>query len=103
MPHSITPEAMSSPRPVKDEPVEEDNGIPSGTAPVQDGDVDMAEAGDVKKEVKQLEDLFDDDDSDDEFPSSAPVQPSSQIAPASPTYVSLDIIVDLILIDGLET
>lgn len=86
MPHSITPEAMSSPRAVKDEPTEEKTGIPSGTAPAQDGDVDMVEAGDVKKEVKQLEDLFDDDDSDDEFPSSAPVQPSSQFAPASPTY-----------------
>lgn len=63
--------------------MEEDAGI---TAPAPDGDVDMAEAGDVKKEAKQLEDLFD-DDSDDEFPSSAPVQPSSQFAPASPTYV----------------
>ena len=85
MPHSVTSEAMSSsPSTVKDEPMEE-TGI---TAPAADGDVDMAEAGveDVKKEVKQLEDLFDDDNSDDEFPSSAPVQPSSQVAPTgSPT------------------
>lgn len=76
MPHSVATDAMSSPRAVKDEPMEE-NGIPEGTADAPSGDVDMAdEPADEKKDVK-LEDLFDDEDLDDEFPSSAPVQPGS--------------------------
>ncbi|KAF7562425.1 hypothetical protein G7046_g1697 [Stylonectria norvegica] len=89
MPHSTAPEAMPSPSAVKDEPVEE-TGIPSEAVQAPDGDVDMAEAAseheEDKKDVKQLEDLFDDDgDTDTEFPSSAPVQPSSQVvAPGSP-------------------
>lgn len=92
MPHSITPEAMSSPNAVKDEPTEE-TAISNEVAPAPAADVDMAGAEenaeenaeeskeDTKKDIKNLEDLFDDDDSDDEFPSSAPVQPSSQVAP----------------------
>ncbi|KAF4979580.1 hypothetical protein FZEAL_4250 [Fusarium zealandicum] len=83
MPHSITPEAMSSPSNVKDEPTEE-TGIPNTTEEAPEVDVDMAEPEDSKKDVKQLEDLFDDVDSDEEFPSSAPVQQSSQVASASP-------------------
>lgn len=88
MPHSTTPEAMSSPAPVKDEPMEE-AGIEAPLAPADApaADVDMDESKDTKKDIKKLEDLFDDVDSDDEFPSSAPVQPSSQVAPASPTLV----------------
>lgn len=88
MPHSITPEAMPSPSTVKDEPTEE-TAISDEVAPAPAGDVDMAgteenaeeSKEDTKKDIKKLEDLFDDDDSDDEFPSSAPVQPSSQVAP----------------------
>lgn len=88
MPHSITPEAMSSPNTVKDEPTEE-TAISNEVAPAPAADVDMAGAEenaeeskeDSKKDIKKLEDLFDEDDSDDEFPSSAPVQPSSQVAP----------------------
>lgn len=85
MPHSITPEAMSSPGNVKNEP-EEDAGIPHRAAPAPTNGENGA--SDSKQDVKQLEDLFDDVESDEEFPSSAPahVQPSSQIPPGSPTY-----------------
>ncbi|KAJ4135931.1 p48 polypeptide of DNA primase [Fusarium equiseti] len=84
MPHSIeaVAEAMSSPRNVKDEPMEEENGIPDETPSAPEADAKMTESEDVKKDIKQLEDLFDDVDSDDEFPaSSAAVQPSSPVAP----------------------
>ncbi|KAF5677193.1 DNA primase small subunit [Fusarium heterosporum] len=80
MPHSVESGAMSSPRNVKDEPMEE-AGISDETPNEPEADSNMAETEDVKKEVKKLEDLFDDVDSDDEFPSSAAVQPSSQVAP----------------------
>ncbi|KAJ4254991.1 p48 polypeptide of DNA primase [Fusarium torreyae] len=81
MPHSVEPEAMSSPSNVKDEPMEE-TGVSNETPNAPTPDVNMAEAEDAKKDIKQLEDLFDDiDGDDDEFPaSSAPVQPSSQVA-----------------------
>ncbi|RGP68288.1 DNA primase small subunit [Fusarium sporotrichioides] len=81
MPHSIEAEAMSSPSNVKDEPVEE-TGISDNAPNVAEVDAKMSDTEDVKKEVKQLEDLFDDVDSDDEFPtSSAAIQPSSPVAP----------------------
>lgn len=80
MPHSVEAEAMSSPSNVKDEPTEE-TGISDGSLDAPEADVKMNETDDVKKEAKQLEDLFDDVDSDEEFPSSAAVQPSSQVAP----------------------
>jgi DNA primase small subunit len=81
MPHSIEAEAMSSPSNVKDEPVEE-TGISDNTPNATEGDTKMSDTEDVKKEVKQLEDLFADVDSDDEFPtSSAAIQPSSPVAP----------------------
>ncbi|POR34898.1 DNA primase [Tolypocladium paradoxum] len=100
MPHSVTAESSSSPGAVKDEPMDEDNCTPSGVGHAADGDQDIdldmdgetaqddADAAPVavKKGVK-LDELFG-DDSDDEFPSSAPVkeQPSSSpAAPASPT------------------
>lgn len=69
----------------------EETGIPDGTAPASQGDVEMAQdqtpnaSGEADKKDVKLEDLFDDDDSDDEFPGSAPVQPSSQMVPGSPT------------------
>lgn len=79
MPHSIEAEAMSSPSNVKDEPVEE-TGISDNTPNATEVDTKMSDSEDVKKEAKQLEDLF--DDSDDEFPtSSAAIQPSSPVAP----------------------
>ncbi|EWG43619.1 DNA primase small subunit [Fusarium verticillioides 7600] len=80
MPHSVEEEAMSSPSNVKDEPTEE-TGISDEAPNATEADVKMNETEDVKKEAKQLEDLFDDVDSDEEFPSSAAVQPSSQVAP----------------------
>jgi DNA primase small subunit len=80
MPHSIESEAMSSPNNIKNEPTEE-AGISDGTPNAPEADTNMAETEDVKKEAKQLEDLFDDVDSDEEFPSSAAVLPSSQVAP----------------------
>ncbi|KAH6891036.1 hypothetical protein B0T10DRAFT_537587 [Thelonectria olida] len=79
MPHSIAPEAMSSPAPVKDEPMEEETGIPSeaapapAPAPAPAADVDMDEDKDTKKDIKKLEELFDDVESDDEYPSSATI------------------------------
>lgn len=92
MPHA---EGGSSPAAVKDEPVD-DGGITSSIPRGDDeDDVDMldashaaANAAAVKKSDVKLEELFDNDDSDDdEFPSSAPVkpEPSSQQGPASPT------------------
>lgn len=93
MPHSLD-DPQSSPAAVKDEPMEEDAGIPNGVdaaaSNADDDDVDMVGAPDssaaVKKEDVKLEQLFDDVDSDEEFPSSAPVKaaPSSPQAPASP-------------------
>ena len=74
--------------------MEEDAGIPNtvdAAAADADDDVDMvggpdSSAAAVKKEDVKLEQLFDDVDSDEEFPSSAPVKvaPSSPQAPASP-------------------
>lgn len=81
MPHSVEAEAMSSPSNVKDEPVEE-TGISDETPNAPEVDTKMSESEGVKQEVKQLEDLFDDVDSDDEFPaSSAAIPPSSPVAP----------------------
>lgn len=85
MPHSTEMESRSSPSAVKDEPMEDEATIPNGISSATNGDdVDMDEAQDstkpeedAKKDVK-LEDLFADVDSDEEFPSSAPVaQPGS--------------------------
>ncbi len=120
MPHSVTPEGLS-PAAQENEDVEmkmedgaEENGL-DGLAQHEDADVDdeeeneitMGETGiqgeavvptpavdDIKQEVK-LEDLFADEDSDEEFPSSSNNNlsngqngklPSSPEAPASPMY-----------------
>lgn len=100
MPHSI------SDNPVKDEPMDADAGIPSDAAPAKtsaDDDVDMndepqteappaGQAEEPKKEVK-LDELFADEDSDEEFPSSAPVKREGASSPAraaSPSYVASD-------------
>ncbi|KPM34228.1 DNA primase small subunit [Neonectria ditissima] len=76
---------MPSPSAVKDEPME-DTAPPEETAPAPApaADVEMAVSEDTKKDIKRLEHLFDNVDSDDEFPSSAPVQASSQMVPGSP-------------------
>lgn len=115
MPHSVGMDSKSPPGVVKDEPMEEDSSIPNEIAlatpaptkeeatetATADNYVDMSEgavqgsrtvsSAESKKEVK-LEELFADDDSDEDFPSSAPIKrpdPSSPVlAPASPTYVS---------------
>ncbi|UKZ66984.1 uncharacterized protein TrAtP1_008148 [Trichoderma atroviride] len=95
MPHSI------SPNPVKDEPMDADPEIPGDAAPAKtttDDDVDMndepqaeappaGQAEEVKKEVK-LDDLFADEDSDEEFPSSAPVKREGASSPARATSPS---------------
>ncbi len=90
MPHA----EGSSPAAVKDEPIDDagiTSSIPQGD---YDDDVDMldashaaADAAAVKKSDVKLDELFANDDSDDEFPSSAPVKaaPSSPQGPASPT------------------
>ncbi|KAJ6781362.1 hypothetical protein PWT90_02774 [Aphanocladium album] len=92
MPHA----EGSSPAAVKDEPVD-DAGITSSISQGDEDDVDMldasnaaADAAAVKKTDVKLDDLFANDDSDEEFPSSAPVKaaPSSPQGPASPTDIS---------------
>lgn len=74
------------------------NAAPADTAAaVEDVDIDMNEveapsagqAEQSKKEIK-LDELFADDDSDDEFPSSVPVKREAVSSPAraaSPSYV----------------
>ncbi|KAJ3479029.1 hypothetical protein NLG97_g8421 [Lecanicillium saksenae] len=92
MPHA----EGSSPAAVKDEPVD-DAGITSSVPQGDEDDVDMLDASNaatdaaaVKKSEVKLDDLFPNDDSDEEFPSSAPVKvaPSSPQRPASPTDIS---------------
>ncbi|ATY63808.1 DNA primase small subunit [Cordyceps militaris] len=94
MPHA----EGTSPAAVKDEPVD-DASLPSSIPHGDEDDVDMLDASHaaaddaaVKKADVKLEDLFDNDDSDDnEFPSSAPVKsepPTSQEGPASPIDLS---------------
>lgn len=87
MPHSIKAEPPSSQPGVKDEPMD-DAGIPNEVdGPAADDDIDMLEiksppqsgGGGAKEEVK-LDALFADDESDEEFPSSMPVN----VAPSSP-------------------
>lgn len=90
MPHSVPNEAMSSPRAVKDEPMDDGSAIPEHVGEVAtkpEDDIDMNEIPEVdegaKKDVK-LEDLFKDVESDDEFPGSAPVErPQAQSSPPS--------------------
>ncbi|PNY25201.1 DNA primase [Tolypocladium capitatum] len=111
MPHSVAASSRLSPGAAKDEPMEEDNGIPSSLDQAADADPDddmdgeMAQddaaaapeavnkevnkevSKEVNKEVK-LDELFPDVDSDDEFPSSAPVREQASSSPArtaSPT------------------
>lgn len=96
MPHSIKEPHSSSPAAVKDEPMDE-AGIPGSVeaANNDEDDIDMvqvpANGGEtaVKKEDVKLDQLFADVDSDEEFPSSAPVKEarSSPQPPASPVYV----------------
>ncbi|OAQ98381.1 hypothetical protein LLEC1_01490 [Akanthomyces lecanii] len=92
MPHA----EGSSPAAVKDEPVD-DAGVTSSIPQGDEDDVDMLDANHaatdaaaVKKSDVKLDDLFANDDSDDEFPSSAPVKvaPSSPQGAASPTDIS---------------
>jgi DNA primase small subunit len=94
MPHSESPKGKSSPAAVKDEPMD-DAAIPSQVEDhaVGEADVDMDQSQSqsqtqgrdeqTKKDVK-LEDLFADVDSDDDFPSSAPV-PKQEPASSPPT------------------
>lgn len=94
MPHSLDPEPKPSQATIKDEPMDE-TGIDAALADANDDDVDMVQVPSdteaavptVKKESRLDALLFDDVDSDEEFPSSAPVkQPptSPPAAPASP-------------------
>ncbi|KAH0427600.1 DNA primase small subunit [Colletotrichum camelliae] len=107
MPHSVSPEA-NSPTAVPDETMADSPIPPNADSQATDGDVAMAEADapavaapevpateasapDQKKDIK-LEDLFDDADSDDEFPSSKPQEtPESSpeiLTPPSPTDIA---------------
>ncbi|KAL7958494.1 hypothetical protein V8C34DRAFT_148354 [Trichoderma compactum] len=104
MPHSLSPNSSNASA-VKDEQPDGESGIPTNVAPAEtaatmaddDVDVDMNEAEappagqaeESKKEVR-LDELFADDDSDDEFPSSAPVKRegvSSPVRAASPSNI----------------
>ncbi|KYK54780.1 DNA primase small subunit [Drechmeria coniospora] len=71
MPHAMT-EASAHDAVVKNEPVDDQAAIPS-----------QVDADSVKKEV-QLDELFADDDSDGEFPSSAPVKEPTSSSPPRP-------------------
>jgi DNA primase small subunit len=77
MPHSVSPDstlAEDSSRTIKSEPGSQDVAMDDAPSP----------PAEVKPKVN-LEELFDDEDSDEEFPSSAPVvkseEESSQLAP----------------------
>ena len=95
MPHSVEMDEKSPAGLVKDEPME-DTDIPSDVQATgdNDGDAKMDDGPDTngegssKNDVK-LDDLFADVESDDEFPSSAPIKnevaSSPEQAPASPT------------------
>ncbi|KAI5920567.1 hypothetical protein F4810DRAFT_682507 [Camillea tinctor] len=92
MPHSVSPGSRSPP--TTTEETMADVAVPTGDS--QATDVTMAEApngnGDENKDVK-LEDLFDDDDSDDEFSNTKRAQnkaSSPAAAPTSPIDVETD-------------
>jgi DNA primase small subunit len=81
MPHSITPESIHD-----DEPSETTPAIVKPEPESQDVAMDDAPSSTAEQKPKvNLEELFDDEDSDEEFPSSAPVikseEESSQPAP----------------------
>lgn len=78
MPHSVEMDGNSPAGLVKDEPME-DTDIPGDVqaAEEKDGDAKMDEASEDKAgavDKKELNELFADIESDDEFPSSAPLR-----------------------------
>lgn len=90
MPHSVTPEStpageslrtVSQGDMVKSEPESQD-------ATMDDAPTSLG-AATVEKPKVNLEELFNDDDSDDEFPSSAPVATSQEdLSQPAPMYAS---------------
>ena len=88
MPHSVSPE----PPPTATEPRKEDSTLPDAPTHHLDeqgialkrNDIENTATGFAKEEVK-LEDLFNDDDEDEEFPSSSPpVAKVESSPPAAP-------------------
>jgi DNA primase small subunit len=81
MPHSVTPESTPGDESRTISQVDTIKSEPE----TQDVAMDVAPSPPPEKPKVNLEDLFDDEDSDDEFPSSAPVvkseEESSQPAP----------------------
>ncbi|KAH9906060.1 prim-pol domain-containing protein [Xylariomycetidae sp. FL2044] len=97
MPHSVTARSEGSPSGAEETTMAETQTL-NGDSQATDNDITMAEPqalptasdNEEKKDVK-LEDLFADVDSDDEFPSSKPVEDkmsSSPLAPSSPVDVT---------------
>lgn len=85
MPHSVEMDEKSPAGLVKDEPME-DTDIPGDVqaAEENDGDAKMDEASESKAggvDKKELNELFADIESDDEFPSSAPVKNEAMSSP----------------------
>ncbi|KAF6805352.1 eukaryotic and archaeal DNA primase small subunit [Colletotrichum sojae] len=102
MPHSVTPEA-NSPRAVPEQTMADSPAQENGASQATNDDVAMAEADaptvaaveEKKKEEIKLEELFDDIDSDDEFPSSKPQDTPASSSPGIATPNSLTDVTDL--------
>jgi hypothetical protein len=86
MPHSTTPESNSADTPsatasqvdnIKPEPTTQDATMEDASSPVA-----------AEKTRVDLEDLFDDEDSDGEFASSAPVKPEDEASQPAPMYAA---------------
>jgi DNA primase small subunit len=86
MPHSTTPESDSAGAPsatasqvdnIKPEPTTQDATMEDASSPVA-----------AEKTRVNLEELFDDEDSDGEFASSAPVKPEEEASQPAPMYAA---------------
>jgi hypothetical protein len=86
MPHSVTPE--STPADESSRTISQVDSIKSEPE-TQDVSMDDAPSPDEAEKPKvNLEELFDDEDSDDEFPSSAPVVKSEEeLSQPAPLYI----------------
>jgi hypothetical protein len=86
MPHSVTPEATSA-----DESLRTVSQVDNVKSEPETQDVSMDDAPSpaaTEKPKVNLEELFDDEDSDEEFPSSAPaVKSEEELSQPAPLYV----------------
>jgi DNA primase small subunit len=91
MPHSTTPESSSAETPsgtalqvdnIKPEPTTQDATMEDASSPVA-----------AEKTRVDLEELFDDDDSDGEFTSSAPVKSEEEASQPAPMYAATPFVI----------